>query len=557
MKKIGKHVLIASLLLLLTVGTFFIGRRSGVRRASVYDLRKLTSTLRLIDKYYVDSVEIDSLVQEVVPKLVRELDPHSSYFTAKEQEEERQGMQGKFFGIGITFNTVLDTAVVISVIPRGPSDLVGIRAGDRIIKVDGVPISGKDFSADSVRSLLKGPDKSKVNLSIYRPSTHTNLAIQVIRGEIAVRQIQAAYMVNDTLGCIVIPKFSMGLHEAFMRGYADLVSRGAKGLVVDLRDNPGGLLHAAIAVSNEFLHQGQMIIYTQGRSEPKMVFKSDGTGTLQHIPVYVLLNESSASSSEIVSGALQDNDRAILIGRRTFGKGLVQKLFDFPDGSSVHLTIARYYTPSGRSIQREYKLGGDASYVSDWYNRQVNGEMYHFDSIHTESAPAFKTLQGRTVYGGGGIIPDIFIPRDTTGYTTYLAEVMTKGLVQKYAFVYADKHRELLLRLGNGDACYKFLSGQGIVWQFAQWATTRGVRMKNYLVYLSHDILFRHLSMLVVQQIFGDDDAARVASFTDPMVQKAAALFSEGIEFPKDLPSSATADAVNATVERQGDTPRQ
>ena len=536
LKTLGKYLLIGLLLLVIAAGGFYFGSRYSLKKANRYDLKKLNTTLRLIDNYYVDSVSVDSLVEGVVPQLLNELDPHSSYFTPKQQEEDKASMEGKFFGIGVTFNTIIDTAVVVSVIPNGPSDLVGIKAGDRIIKVNGMPISGKSFTADSIRTLLKGPDKSKVNLSIYRPMERKNLAIQVIRGEVDVRQTQAVFMINDSLGCIKIPRFSMGVHEDFLKGYASLLSQGLKGIVLDLRDNPGGLMHAALAISNEFLPAKRMIIYTQGRSEPKQVIYSDGAGTIKTLPVYVLINESSASSSEIVAGALQDNDRAVIIGRRSFGKGLVQKAFDFPDGSSIHLTIARYYTPSGRSIQREYKLGGDEAYSTDWYRRLISGEMYHADSMQLDTTQVYRTYEGRPVYGGGGIVPDIFIPRDTVGFTSYYGEVVSKGLVQKYGFIYADKYRNILSKLRDGMDCYAFLKNQRIVWQFAQWAATQGVRQKNYLIYLSHDLLLRNLSMLIVSNIFGEDEAAKVDSQSDTMILKAAELFATGVASPTEIP---------------------
>lgn len=539
-----KHTLLIAIAtviaLLLCVVAYIVGLNQGAKRmGGTYSLRKVSNALHLIDKHYVDKVDMDSLIGEIVPQLMADLDPHSNYLTPQQLEDEQQSMQGTFFGIGVTFNTLIDTLVVVAVTPRGPSDLVGIKAGDRILRADGTPLLGSTMSSDSIMMYLRGPDKSKVVLDIYRPSTQESFPIEVIRGEVSARQTSAVYMVNDSLGCIAIPQFTMGVYEDFMKGYAELLAQGLKGLVIDLRGNPGGLLHVALALTNEFLPRGQMIIYTEGEHSPKNPFESDGTGAIQHIPLYVLIDGVSASSSEIVSGALQDNDRAIIIGRRSFGKGLVQKPYVFYDGSAIHLTIARYYTPSGRCIQRPYQLGeGEYYYMQDWESRAASGELFHADSIHNLSPQVYYTKGGRKVYGGGGIIPDVFIPVDTLGYTTYLNEVLHKGLLSKYAFVYSDTHRQLLQELGSPEACYSFLKNQGLVWQFAQWAHSRGVRNKNYLVYVSHDKMFGILSQIIIQQIYGDDAAAKVESLTDLMVIKAAELFANGVISPLQLPAN-------------------
>lgn len=529
---------IVVILLLIAVGggAFLLGRYTyDAGEYGGQSLRKLRTTLGLIDKYYVDSVSVDSLIDGLIPRVFEQLDPHSFYLTAEQRREEKEMLEGHFFGIGVTFNMVKDTVIVISTVPNGPSDIVGIKPGDRIIAADGRNIAGQSIKDDSIRAILRGPEHSLVSLAVYRPKHQLVDTVRVRRASVPIRQMDAVYMVNDSLGCIAFSRFGMSTYNDFIKAYGTLHKKGMKGLIIDLRDNPGGILHAALLLSNSFLEDDRLIIYTEGRNDPRNNLMSDGTGMFKDIPLYILIDEGSASSSEIVSGALQDNDRAILIGRRSYGKGLVQRSFEYNDGSSLHLTVSRYFTPSGRSIQRSYKMGRDESYNNDWYERALNGEFFHKDSIRHNDNEVYKTVGGRTVYGGGGIIPDVFVPRDTVGYTSYFGEVARKGLIAKFAFLYADNHRDLLLKLGDAPTCYNFLKNQGLVWQFASYANTQGVRIKNYLVFLSQDLLFSHLSRLIISFIYGQDDAALIASYTDPMIRRAAEFFGRGVYSPLDL----------------------
>lgn len=523
------------LLILFGTGGYLFGRyisSFGLRKDSSF--RKLEATLDLIDKYYVDSVSIDSIVDKLVPAVFDQLDPHSFYLTAEQRSQEKESLEGHFFGIGITFNNVKDTVIVINTIPNGPSDIAGIKSGDRIIGVDSLKIAGQNMKDDSIRNILRGPDQSIVSLNIFRPKDNTTNTVQVRRGTVPIRQMDAIYMINDTLGCIAFSRFTMNTYNEFIKAYSELKQHGMKGLVMDLRDNPGGVMHAALMLSNSFLDKGDLIIYTEGKAEARNDVYSDGTGAMKDLPLYILINEESASSSEIVSGSLQDNDRAIIIGRRSFGKGLVQRTFDYNDGSSLHLTVSRYYTPSGRSIQKEYRLGQDRSYQYDWYERLTRGEFFHEDSIQ-HNGLIYKTAGGRNVYGGGGIIPDVFVPRDTTGYTSYFSEVASRGLLPKFAFLYSDKYRELLSSFGSGLACYNFLKNQGLVWQFANYANTQGIRVRNYQIYLSQDLISDFLYRMIISYVYGQDDAAKVSSYRDPMIAKAVELFEQQIYSPMDL----------------------
>lgn len=541
--KVVRNILIAILIVFTVISIGLFGYRLGQKNSTVYllgsknlsGLDKLRATLQLIEENYVDSVSTDSLVQNLIPMLMSNLDPHSSYLTAKEREKEREQMEGFFYGIGVTFNTLKDTLVVISTVPNGPSDVAGIHAGDRITHVDGRSIEGNTISADTIKSLLKGANHSLVKLKVRDPKNGKIEDVQVKRGTVNINQVSASYLTEDSLGVIQLNTFSNNSHKDFMQSFARLQQNGMKGLVIDLRDNPGGSMQTALLIANELLPKNELIIYTEGRHSPREEFRSDGRGNLVNFPTYVLVNENSASASEILSGAVQDNDAGIVIGRRTFGKGLVQKVFEYNDHSSVHLTISRYYTPSGRSIQREYKLGNNRKYAQDWMARLNNGELFHKDSISLDKSLLFTTRGGRPVYGGGGITPDIFVPRDTTGFNSYVIEVFEKGIMQEFTFLYADRHRELLTKLGSADKAYAFLKNQGMVWQMANFGTQKGVRIKNYLVFKSEKMLEGFVIPMVIDYIYGKDESARIAALYDPMMQTANKLFKSGVKSPFEI----------------------
>lgn len=538
-KKVLQGIFVALLFILALIGGYFFGQRQSLKNPllrSVTPMDKLKATLQMIDENYVDSVNVDELIAQLIPTLISQLDPHSTYLTAEERAKEQESLDGFFYGVGISFNTILDTAVVIQTVPNGPSDIAGIKAGDRIVTIDGLDTTGEVFTPDSIRSLLKGKKGSIVTLGIRPYNTSEISEVQVKRGVVNTSNVDATFMVNDSLGFVRLNGFSSSTHDDFMQSVAKLRKSGAKGLVLDLRDNPGGLVQSALLIANEMLPKGSLIIYSEGAHKKRSDVFSDGTGTLIGFPVYVLLNELSASSSEIVSGALQDNDVAVLIGRRSFGKGLMQQPFEYYDGSSVHLTIARYHTASGRSIQRNYKMGGDEAYTHDWIDRVMGGEMFSADSVKLNPNLLYKTKGGRTVHGGGGIMPDVFVPRDTVGMTSYYAEVVNKGLVHEFTFVYADKYRDLLMRIGSIDEVYKFLDNQGLVWQLANYAQKKGVVPRNYLIAQSQRQLNNMLFSLVVDYLYGKDDSWKIRSLDDPMIKKAEELFSQGVSSPLSIP---------------------
>lgn len=523
---------------------FLLGRCQGERQARATrgsGLSKLEATLSLIDKNYVDTIDANQLLLDLIPTLMKQLDPHSSYLTAEERAMEKESMEGFFYGVGITFNTIKDTAIVVSVIPNGPSDLVGMRAGDRLLSVDGLDIATSSLPADSIRSLLKGPKGSVVKVSVKAFDSEEVRQLSIRRGVVTMPQLDASVMLNDSLGYIRLPSFARNTYNDFMQSVARLMQEGMEGLVLDLRDNPGGLLQPALLIANEFLPAQKLIIYTEGAHQARNEIYSDGTGSLQRMPLYILVSGSSASSSEIVTGSMQDHDRAIVLGRRSFGKGLVQQLFEYADGSSLHLTIARYYTASGRCLQRPYDMGkGSAYYTDNLFERYSRGELYHADSIKIDPEHLYRTEAGRPVYGGGGITPDIFIPQDTTGYTSYYAEVASRGLLQKFAFEYADKHRTLLQRLEGSEPCYRFLMNQGLPWQLAEYARKEaGVVPRNYLIQLSKGWLNEAMVPMIVEYIYGGEEAWRVRTYTDPMVQRAIELMGEGVYSPLEIPEES------------------
>ena len=541
MKTLVKYFLGIILIVAVAIGGFYFGQKNrtiyliGNKKMSALD--KLEATFGLIEKYYVDSVDPDYLVQELIPTLMSQLDPHSTFLTKEEREAEAESMEGAFFGIGITFNYLLDTIAILDVLPGGPSDMAGIRPGERITMVDGVSYENLDITADSVRSRLKGADGSFVDLTLRDPVSGTTREVTVKRGAVTVSTVSASYMRGDSLGVIKLASFGANTYSDFMNAFARLREKGAAGLVLDLRANPGGVLQPAIFLANEMLPPQSLIMYMEGKNAPREDFTSDGTGSLIGFPIYVLIDELSASASEIVSGALQDNDAAVLIGRRSFGKGLVQRLFEYKDGSSIHLTIARYYTPSGRSIQRKYELGDEATYNQDWFDRFANGEMFTSDSVHFDPDLLFYTKGNRPVYGGGGIMPDLFVPRDTLGYNSYTYQIFAKGVVPEFAFLYADKYRSLLKRLKSSGDVVAFLKRQNLVWKLANHANAKhGIRVRSFLINEAKATLERYLITSVLSYTVGQDAAEEYFMRTDPAMMAADELFREGIYSPLDLP---------------------
>lgn len=437
---------------------------------------KLTYTLSLIENRYVDSVSMDSLAEHMIPLLVRELDPHSVYIPAREMAEINEPLEGEFDGIGVVFNMSTDTVIVLNVIPHGPSDRAGVKAGDRIIEIDDSLVAGQKIPQNRIVRRLRGPRGTVVRLGLARQGITGLVDIDVERGVIPIKSVEAAFRIADSTGYIKLGQFARTTHDELRKALDTLRAEGVTRLIFDLRGNSGGYLDQAILVANEFLHDGQLIVYTEDRHHEQVREYADGTGTAQEMDVVVLIDEGSASSSEILAGALQDNDRGTIVGRRSFGKGLVQQQIPYSDGSALRLTTARYYTPTGRSIQKPYTIGGDESYEEEVWDRYRNNEIFSADSIHFADSLKRVTPGGKVVYGGGGIMPDVFVPADTTDVTKYYVEVAGRNILYRYTIEYADAHRDALNAVRTIDDLQALLdSDKTLVEDFIRYAARKGV----------------------------------------------------------------------------------
>ena len=429
--------LVISLALLLGCASLMLGQynRNG-------SMQKLLNAQYAISNFYVDTVNNDKLVEEAIKGMLESLDPHSTYTDAKETKELEEPLQGEFSGIGIQFNMKQDTLYVIQTIVGGPSEKVGIMAGDRIVTVNDTTIAGKKMKNTDIMKRLRGKKGTKVTVQVKRGSNPELITFRITRDNIPLYSVDAAYMIDAKTGYILISRFGAKTHEEMMEAIKKLEKQGMKQLIIDLGNNGGGYLNAAIDMCNEFLQRRQLIVYTEGNSSPRQEATADGFGNYKDLKMVVLVDQFSASASEIFSGAMQDWDRAVVVGRRSYGKGLVQRPFRFDDGSMMRLTVARYYTPSGRCIQKPYTKGDKKHYEEDLIDRSKEGEYFHLDSIHFNDSLSYKTLKnGRTIYGGGGIMPDVFVPLDTAENSKYYRDLLAKGIINQYAVDYVDKHR--------------------------------------------------------------------------------------------------------------------
>lgn len=442
-------------------------QKKNLIRVQYGDWRKLNLILDQIDRNYVDTINVNDVTEAAITAALAELDPHSVYMPPVELTEAETDLAGNFDGIGIQFNVPKDTAIVLEVIPGGPSEKVGLQKGDRILKVGEKDIAGVRFPQDSMVRRMKGPAGTKVTVTVGRGNER--IPFEITRGKIPVHCVDAAFMINDTTGYIKLSKFSRTTFTEVTEASAKLVGEGMTRLIFDLRDNTGGYLDQALLLSDMFLRKGDEIVYMQGLHRKKDNYKADGKGQLQYIGLTVLINESTASSSEIFAGAIQDNDRGVIIGRRSFGKGLVQEPIYFSDGSGVRLTVARFYTPSGRCIQKPYS----EDYQYDIYKRYADGEMYDADSIKVDSTAAYKTVAGRTVYGGGGIIPDIFVPVDTTRVTKFFIACNKKATQMRFASAMFDRYKGSLTEIGDYDELNRFLDRMNLPAAFREYASSK------------------------------------------------------------------------------------
>lgn len=517
----------------IVIGTFYANHFSGNRLNIINSgSNRLNNLLHIIDDQYVDNVNIDSLVDKAIPQILSDLDPHSVYITAKDMQAANDELKGSFSGVGIEFNIREDTLHVQNVIKNAPAERAGLLAGDKVVSIDGKPFVGKTVSNDEAMRRLKGPKDTKVRIGVLRYGHKKPLEFTVTRGDIPQKSITATYMLDDDTGYIRIKNFGERTYPDMLIALAKLSQEGCKNLVIDLRDNTGGFLQSAVQMANEFLPKNKLIVYTQGRKSQRQDYVSDGKGSYQRMPLVVLINEGSASSSEIFAGAMQDNDRATVIGRRSFGKGLVQQQMGFTDGSLIRLTIARYYTPSGRCIQKPYTTGDAADYEQDIYSRYQHGEFFSQDSIkHT--GPAYHTGIGRLVYGGGGITPDIFVGEDTIGVTSYFKQAAMSGLILQFAYNYTDNNRQKLAKYKTLKELTDYLGKQNMVDQFASYADKHGLQRRNLMIRKSHKMLSRFIISRIVYNMLDDEAWTQYLNEDDPVITAALKVFKNNAAFPK------------------------
>ncbi len=515
------------------IGTFYANHFSGNRLNIINSgSNRLNNLLHIIDDQYVDDVNLDSLVDKAIPQILADLDPHSVYISAEDAQKAADDLKASFSGIGVEFVIREDTIHVQNVIENGPAEQSGVLAGDKIVSVDGKPFVGKIVTNTEAMKRLKGKKGTKVTIGVVRYGQKDVKKITITRADIPQKSITSVYMLDNETGYIKIKNFGENTYAELLVALAELSQDGFSKLVIDLRDNTGGYLESAVQMIKEFLPKNKLIVYTEGRKSPRVEYRSDGTGSYKNIPLVVLINEGSASASEIFAGAIQDNDRGTIIGRRSFGKGLVQKQMEFPDGSLVRLTIARYYTPSGRCIQKPYTSGDNMDYEEDLMTRYKHGEFFSQDSIkHT--GPAYHTSIGRTVYGGGGITPDIFVPEDTLGMTSYFKEASLSGLILQYAFVYTDNNRTKLSSYKEMMELADYLKKQNTVDKFATFANKNGLQRRNLMIKKSHNLLERSINGRIIYNILNENAWTQYYNQDDNVIKAALEVFHNNASFPK------------------------
>lgn len=527
----------------IVIGIFIGNKYYPLTRCGGYGVlsggNKINAILSVIDEQYVDTVDVNELVEKAIPKIFNELDPHSVYIPAEDVMAANEDLEGSFSGIGISFNMQTDTILVISVISKGPAEKAGVLPFDRIITINDSVFSGKNMSQEKIVSTLRGEKYSKVKLGVKRGGEAGLLYFDVTRDDVPLNSVDVSYEVGKGIGYIKVSKFGRTTYNEFITAIAKLKASGCNAFIIDLRGNTGGYMDAAINIVNEFMSEGQLIVYTEGKAFPRRDVYTNGTGTCKDAPIVVLTDEFSASASEIFSGAIQDNDRGLIVGRRTYGKGLVQSPVRLSDGSEFRLTIARYYTPSGRCIQKDYIPGESADYDQDLYNRFIHGEFDSADSIKNTHTEQYHTSIGRTVYGGGGIMPDIFIPRDTIGITTYYTNVVNKGVLTLYALEYSDQNREKLSSFATYQDLYEYLQSQPLLYDFTNFAVTKGIKKRPALINISGGLIEKLLHAYIVRNFFDEDGFYPIFQKDDPTLLRAVKIIEEG----KSIPTMEVADA--------------
>ena len=515
------------------IGTFYANHFSGNRLSIINSSsNKLNNLLHIIDDQYVDTVNVNDLVEKAMPQILAELDPHSVYISAKDVQTANDDLRGSFSGVGIEFTIRQDTLHVQQVINNGPAERAGVIAGDKIITVDDKPFTGKTLTNEEAMHRLKGPKDTKVKLGILRYGEKKLRSITVTRGEIPTKSITATYMLDDNTGYIRIKNFGENTYPELLIALAKLSQENFQGLCIDLRGNTGGYLQSAVQIANEFLPKNRLIVYTQGRKSPRQEYRSDGRGSYQQLPLVILIDEISASASEILAGAIQDNDRGTIIGRRSFGKGLVQQPIAFSDQSMIRLTIARYYSPSGRCIQKPYTAGYNKDYEEDILARYEHGEFFSQDSIKHEGKE-YHTVTGRPVYGGGGITPDIFVAEDTTNVTSYYKQASISGQIIMFAYNYTDDNREKLSQLTSVGEMAAYLKRQNIVDKFATYADHNGLKRRNLMIQRSHKLLERFITSRIIYNMMKEEAWIEYLNSDDPAITQTLRVMREGKAFPK------------------------
>lgn len=502
------------------------GNNSGTGFSLTPKGNKVSSAIQYILNEYVDTVNVNELNESVMPALLEHLDPHSIYIPARDFQKFSEPLVGNFSGIGVSFNMTDDTVAIISTIPNGPSEMVGIMAGDRIIMVDDSVVAGVHMPSDDIVRMLKGPKNTVVKVTVHRRGEKAPLDFEITRGDIPIYSVDVSYMVDQNTGYIKISQFAQTTYHEFMQAVEKLKSQGAEKLILDLRRNGGGIMEAATMIADQFLEEGQLIVYTEGRARPRENDYATSKGILKKDKLVILIDESSASASEILAGAIQDNDRGLVIGRRSFGKGLVQEEMRFSDGSALRLTVARYYTPTGRCIQRPYGNGKD-EYYHELSERWMRGELEHRDSIKFDDSQRFVTPGGKVVYGGGGIMPDVFVPVDTSGASDYYNKVRNLGLMYRFAFYYTDRNRASLDQFTTADQIERYLERQDILPQFIKYASEKGVSPDDKGIRTSKQVLQTTIYAYVARNVIDNDGFYPIIAEIDSTLKVAVETISE------------------------------
>jgi len=525
-------LILLSLILGFYAGRFYrgIGPQQKILRSGQ---NKINEALDMINRNYVDTVDINHLTESAIESIISELDPHSSYIPAVDVDMANEDLESSFSGIGIQFNMNTDTLMVIGIISGGPAEKAGLMPFDRIITVNDSTIAGCNFNTNKVMKMLRGPKDSKVTLGIQRGNAEELAKFELTRGDIPNISIDVSYKVSNRIGYIKVTKFARSTYSDFLTAIAKLKKENVTGFIIDLRNNPGGYMESAIYMINEFLSRGNMIVYTEGRAYDRLDTPSNGKGSCQDAPLVVLIDELSGSASEIFSGAIQDNDRGLIIGRRSYGKGLVQTKLDLSDKSELLLTIARYYTPSGRCIQKDYELGKSDEYSRDINKRYMHGEFFYADSIKMNEELVYKTQNGRTVYGGGGIMPDIFIPTDTVGITSYYSALVNSGILYQFTLEYSDKNHDALDKFESYEELQEYLNRQPLMDELAEYAASKGIKKRPTLMNISKELIVKNLHAYIVRNFFDNEAFYPIVLKDDAAVNKAIEVIERGIWKPE------------------------